>query len=76
MSVTIKNISSGVVVLICSDIKLRKRLEPLRVITLEDKDYDELSFSPGFQTILRQGHLSIIHNCDKAEIENDKKSLD
>lgn len=57
--IKVKNISSSNVTLICTPLRFRRTLTPSREITLTREVYDELSFDPGFQTMVEIGILKV-----------------
>lgn len=58
-SIQIKNISSATVVITAPDVRLRRELVPGRVIPLTQEEFEELSFDPGMQNLLRAGYLQV-----------------
>ena len=57
--IKVKNISSSNVTLICTPLHFRRPLTPSREIALTREVYDELSFDPGFQTLVEIGILKV-----------------
>lgn len=57
--VQVKNVSSATVVITAPDVNLRRELIPGRVIPLSKDDFEELSFDPGMQNLLRAGYLQV-----------------
>lgn len=57
--IKVKNISSSNVTLICTPLRFRRPLTPSREIALTREIYDELSFDPGFQTMVEIGILKV-----------------
>lgn len=57
--IKVKNISSSNVTLICAPLRFRRPLTPSREIALTREIYDELSFDPGFQTMVEIGILKV-----------------
>ena len=57
--VQVKNVSSATVVIAAPDVNLRRELIPGRVIPLSKDDFEELSFDPGMQNLLRAGYLQV-----------------
>lgn len=57
--IKVKNVGSSTVVLICSDLRFRRKLMPGREVPLTKEVYDELSFDTGFQTLVQVGSLRI-----------------
>ena len=57
--VQVKNVSSATVIITAPDVNLRRELIPGRVIPLSKADFEELSFDPGMQNLLRAGYLQI-----------------
>ena len=53
--ITVKNISSGTVILSMPDINFRRELIPGRVIPISQEEYNNLIFDPGVDTLV-QGH--------------------
>lgn len=72
--IKVKNISSSNVTLICAPYRFRRPLQPSREISLTREIYDELSFDPGFQTMVEMGILRVIgaEEEDAAVIESPK----
>ena len=57
--IKVKNIGSSTVVLICTDLRFRRKLTPGREVNLTKEIYDELSFDTGFQTLIQVGSLRV-----------------
>ena len=57
--VTIKNISSATIVLSFNDLKFRRDLTPGRTVTVDRDTYDEMSFDPGFSSMVDEHYLAI-----------------
>lgn len=57
--VQVKNVSSATVVIAAPDVRLRRDLAPGRTISLSTEEFEELSFDPGIQNILRAGYLKV-----------------
>jgi hypothetical protein len=57
--VQVKNVSSATVVITAPDVRLRRDLAPGRTISLSTEEFEELSFDPGIQSILRAGYLKV-----------------
>ena len=55
--ITVKNISSGTVVLAVPEIKFNRILSPGRVVPVSQEEYDDLLFDPGVQTLVRAGYI-------------------
>ena len=65
--VTIKNISSATVVLSFNDLKFRRDLTPGRTVTVDRETYDEMSFDPGFSSMIDE-HYLVISGLDEDEL--------
>lgn len=57
--IKVKNIGSSTVVVICSDLRFRRKLAPGREVSLTKEIYDELCFDTGFQTLVQIGSLRV-----------------
>lgn len=57
--ITVKNISSGNVVLIAPNLRFRRELLPGRKIPLTNEEYEELSFDSGFAALLNGHYVKI-----------------
>ena len=53
--ITLKNISSGLVVVLVPDIGFRRELFPGRAVPITEQEYEALIFDPGVDALL-QGH--------------------
>ena len=62
--ITIKNISTATVVLSVPESSFRRVLPPGRVIPVTQREYDDLMFSPGMNTLVR-GHYVKINGVEK-----------
>ena len=68
--VMIKNVSSATVSLFVPEMKFNRELIPGRSIPVERDVYDELTFDPGFNTLIRNHYISIsgLENDEAVEI--------
>ena len=57
--ITLKNISSGTVVISSIEAKINRTLTPGRVISLTQEEYENLMFEPGIQNMIRGGYIKI-----------------
>lgn len=57
--IKVKNVGSSTVVLICNDLRFRRKLTPGREVGLTKEVYDELSFDTGFQTLVQMGSIRV-----------------
>lgn len=58
--ITLKNISSGTVVVGSPNSNIRTRsLSPGRIITLTTEEYEDLMYEPGIQNMIRGGYIKI-----------------
>lgn len=57
--IQVKNISSSKVTLICTPFKFRRPMLPYREIPVAKDVYDELTFDPGFQSLVQNGVLKV-----------------
>ena len=64
--ITLKNISSGMVVVVVPDIGFRRELIPGRVIPITEQEYDALIFDPGVDALI-QGHYIIFNGVEEGE---------
>lgn len=58
-TIQIKNVSSATVVITAPDVRLRRELVPGRIIPLSQEEFEELSFDPGMQNLLRAGYIQV-----------------
>lgn len=68
--ITIKNISNATVSLFVPEIKLNRDLIPGRSIAIERDTYNDLTFDPGFNSLVKTHYLSIegIEENDEVEV--------
>lgn len=57
--ITIKNISTATVVLSVPESSYRRVLPPGRVIPVTQREYDDLMFNPGMNTLVRSHYIKI-----------------
>ena len=57
--ITIKNVSTATVVISSPEIGFRRDMVPGRTIRLEKKEYEDLSFDPGFQALIAGGFIKL-----------------
>lgn len=57
--ITIKNVSTATVVVSSPEIGFRRDMVPGRTIRLEKKEYEDLSFDPGFQALITGGFIKL-----------------
>lgn len=57
--ITLKNISTATVVIAAQEIGFHREFIPGRTIKLEKKEYEDLSFDPGFQALISGGFLKL-----------------
>ena len=57
--ITIKNVSSASVIIAVPEIRFRRELMPGRTIPITKEEYEDLSFDPGFSTLVRAHYLKI-----------------
>ena len=53
--IKVKNVGSSTVIILCTDLRFRRKLMP----GLTKEVYDELSFDTGFQTLVQVGSLRV-----------------
>lgn len=58
-TITIKNISSSMVYISVPEINFRREMTPGRSIKVTKDEYDDLSFDPGFMSLVRSHYLKI-----------------
>lgn len=68
--ITIKNISNATVSLFVPEIKLNRDLIPGRSIVVEKDAYNDLTFDPGFNSLVKAHYLSIegVEENDEVEV--------
>lgn len=68
--ITIKNISNATVSLYVPEIKLNRDLIPGRAISINREEYDDLTFDPGFNSLVKAHYLSVegIEENDEVEV--------
>ncbi len=64
--IRIKNVSTSIVSLYVSTIKLNRELTPGRAIPVSQEEYEELTFDPGFMALVN-GHYVVIEGVDKEQ---------
>ena len=57
--VSIKNTSNSNVVISVPDLDFRRELVPSRTVSIEKEKFEELSFDPGLQSLIRGGFLTV-----------------
>lgn len=57
--VSIKNTSNSNVVISVPDLDFRRELVPSRTVSVEKEKFEELSFDPGLQSLIRGGFLTV-----------------
>lgn len=57
--IKVKNVGSSTVIILCTDLRFRRKLMPGREVALTKEVYDELSFDTGFQTLVQVGSLRV-----------------
>lgn len=62
--ITLKNISSGMVVVLAPDIGFRRELIPGRAVPITEQEYDALIFDPGVDALI-QGHTIKIEGVEE-----------
>ena len=65
-NLSIKNISTATVIISAPNIRFRRELAPGRTVTLNQEEYEELSFDTGFSALLN-GHYIQIEGLEKEE---------
>ena len=68
--ITIKNISNATVSLYVPDVRLNRDLIPGRSINIDKEMYDDLTFDPGFNALLRSHYIAIegVEDNDKVDL--------
>ena len=76
--IQVKNVSSATVVITAPDVRLRRELVPGRIVPLTQEEFDELSFDPGMQNLLRAGYLQVrgVDEESKQMVENAVQQAD
>ena len=76
--IQVKNVSSATVVITAPDVRLRRELVPGRIVPLTQEEFDELSFDPGMQNLLRAGYLQVkgVDEEGKQMVENAVQQAD
>ena len=64
--ITLKNISSGLVVVVVPDIGFRRELVPGRSVPITEDEYDALVFDPGVDALI-QGHTIKIEGVEEEQ---------
>ena len=64
--ITLKNISSGLVVVVVPDIGFRRELVPGRAVPITEDEYDALVFDPGVDALI-QGHTIKIEGVEEEQ---------
>ena len=62
--IKIKNVSTSIVSLYAPTIKLNRELTPGRSIPVSDEEYEELTFDPGFLSLIN-GHYIVVEGIEK-----------
>ena len=65
--IQVKNVSSATVVITAPDVRLRRELVPGRTVGLTSEEFEELSFDPGMQNLLRAGYLKVTGRDEEAK---------
>lgn len=65
--IQVKNVSSATVVITAPDVRLRRELVPGRTVGLTSEEFEELSFDPGMQNLLRAGYLKVTGKDEEAK---------
>lgn len=73
--ITIKNISSANVVLSFEDLKFRRELTPGRSVTLDHEMYNEMTFDPGFNSLVEEHYLKVEGLDEDEHIAADSSSV-
>lgn len=73
--ITVKNISSGTVVLSVPEINFNRSLAPGRVIPITQEQYDDLLFDPGVQVLTRAGYIKFFGVAEGSELEVNEASI-
>ena len=58
-NITIKNVSTATVYLFVPSIKFNRELVPGRVVPVTQEEYDELTFDPGFMSLLNSHYITV-----------------
>ena len=76
--ITIKNISNATVSLFVPEIKLNRDLIPGRAIIIDKDAYNDLTFDPGFNSLVNAHYISIegIEENDEVEVIKDVYTKD
>lgn len=76
--ITIKNISNATVSLFVPEIKLNRDLIPGRAIIIDKDAYNDLTFDPGFNSLVKAHYISIegIEENDEVEVIKDVYTKD
>lgn len=69
----VKNVSTATIVLLSSDLRVRRELQPGRAVVVNEELYEDLSFNPGFSNLI-QGHYITAHNLDEKETAETKNT--
>lgn len=73
--ITVKNISSGTVVISVPEISFNRSLSPGRVIPITQEQYDDLLFDPGVQVLARAGYIKFFGAEKGEELEVKEGSI-
>ena len=66
--ITIKNISTATIILSFDDLKFRRELVPGRSVSVEKNVYEEMTFDPGFNSMVDEHYLKIIGLDDDEQV--------
>ena len=72
--ITVKNMSSATVVIALPEINFRRSLAPRREIPVTQEEYDNLSFDPGVQNMVRSGYIRFFGVEEGQEMEADNEA--
>lgn len=66
-NITVKNISSAMVIISAPNLRFRRELTPGRSVMLSEDEYDELSFDTGFNSLINGHFISVTNSEADAE---------
>ena len=66
MAITLKNASTSIVSLFAPSIKMNRELTPGRKVPINQEEYQELTYDPGFMALVR-GHYIVIEGIDEEQ---------
>lgn len=66
--ITIKNISTATIILSFDDLKFRRELVPGRTVSVDRSVYEEMTFDPGFNSMIDEHYLRIIGLDDDEQV--------